>query len=240
MPRTLTDDELDLYGLRSADAGGVLFCGVSEQFAINGVTLQWPRNSKLTWGLDFARLGALSDMDLKDAITAAIKEVTDVCDIPCTFIKDASRANLKIIQTRLDGRSGVLADCQMPHKNAHQDTTQLVMRFDVSEIWGLAVNPSQGMIDFYRTFLHEYLHFKGLAHAPANIRALISAMYSVNVRNLLEPDKAELLRRYPATVKPGTPTPGSGKCLIEKIIVNVDGKRFEASGTASPMQLVEG
>lgn len=237
----------ETFGLRSAVDGGVLFCGVSEeQFAINGVTYQWPRGSHLTWGLGFSRLGSLSDMDVKDVVTAALKEIAEACDVTHEYRKNVNGANFHISTRRLDGPSGVLADCQIPTGNVDVDGTQLLMRLDDSEAWGIFDNPPANKIDLYRVILHEFLHGHGLGHQPTNAGqpALIAPMYSRSIRHLQPADKAELVRRYgrPRNVDPVGPAPTpapAGKCEIESLVIRTpDGKRYSAKGVANPLALI--
>lgn len=242
----ITPELADLYGLRSATEGGGFFCGVEyQEYAIGGVTYRWQPGVKLAWGIAFSRLGVLSDMDCKDAITAALKEISDACDVKHEFISNADRANIKIISTRLDGASGVLADCQLPVGNVTVEGTQLLMRIDDSETWGLFANPPAGKIDFYRVVLHELLHAHGLGHKPANVNepALIAPMYSTQIRSLQKADKGELVRRYGAAKTiptPTTPAAPAGKCEIESLVIKTpDGKRYSAKGVANPLALTE-
>lgn len=207
-----TEENLDLYGMRPASEGGLLFCGVSEeQFAINGTTYQWPRGSQLTWRLDISRLGTLLHATMCDVIDAALKEISESCDIEHSMAKPGQVANLVIISRRLDGQSGVLADCQIPVGNVNPNTS-LLMRFDDSESWVVSEQPGGAEIDFYRVFLHEALHWHGLGHKPVNINdlALIAPVYSRSIRNCQPADKRELVRRYGPRTTPVTPPPDGG------------------------------
>lgn len=208
-----TDKDLDLLGLRPVTEGGLLFCGVSEEaFAINGVTYQWPRGTKITWGLGFSKLGTLSDMDVKDVITAALKEISSCCDFSHAYVPNVNMANLQLYRQTLDGPSGVLADCQIPVGNVNPSTV-LRMRFDDTEGWVISETPGQGQIDFYRVFLHEAEHAHGLGHKPANIAAaaLIAPIYSRTIRSLQPADIAEFVRRYgaPTVAPPVAPPPAA-------------------------------
>lgn len=228
--RDLTPEELELHGMRSAAEGGNLFCGVSEeQFAIAGVTYQWPRGSKLSWGLTFSRLNHLSDMDVKDVVTAAMKEISDCCDITHVYVKNPNAANIYIMLQRLDGASGVLADCEIPVGNVSADMTRLRLRLDDAENWVVSDSPSQGSIDLYRVVLHELEHGHGLGHKPASVdeAALIAPIYSRTLRNLQTADKVELVRRYgpPRVAPPPVPPPTPGAKPVT-VTVEQDGKKW--------------
>lgn len=224
-----TDAELADMGLRSALDGGRLFCGVTaEAFAIGNVTYGWARGSKLTLGLEFSALGKLSDLDVKDAISMALKEVHESSEgIRLEITNSPQLANIYLRRQRLDGAMGVLADCEIPPPGSKADARQLRMRFDDSEGWVINETPGQGQIDFYRVFLHELEHGLGLGHAPANLGqpALIAPTYSRTLRNLQAADKAELMRRYgppapaaPLPTAPPTPVPGGKPVLISGTI----------------------
>ncbi len=243
-----TEAELELYGMRSALTGGILFCGVTEEhFAIGGVTYKWPAGAKLTWALGFSRLGDLDDLTLKGEYTKAFKEISDCCNISHEYTPNPRLANILVNVTRLDGPSGVLADMQIPVGNARADTTQLLGRMDDAEAWGVFENPPANKIDFYRVALHELLHAHGLGHKPNNINepALIAPMYSRTIRHLQAADKAELVRRYgPAKVDPvgpaptPVPVPAGDKLIVEELRVAVGGKRYKLSGSVGALPLI--
>ena len=226
--------DLELYGLRSVLTGGRMFCGVSEeQFAINGTTYKWPGGSHLRWALGFSRLGSLSDLDCKAAVTAALAEISGCCNLTHEYTANPRTANLLATVTRLDGPAGVLAQFQIPVGNVNENT-QLTGQFDDGETWVIDETPAEGGIDFYRVALHELLHGHGLGHRPANIAAaaLISPTYSRTIRHLQDADKAELVRRYgPAkVVPPASPAPApvpGGKAV--NVTIEQDGKRWSGS-----------
>ena len=223
------------------------FCGQHDQgFAIDGRTYSWPPGSHLTWSFNFTRLGSLTADDIRQAITAALTEISNACNVTHEYVENFNAANIKITLQRLDGASGVLADCQIPVGNVSVNKTDLLMRIDDSEAWGLFENPPANKIDFYRVVLHELLHGHGLGHKPDSIPgiALIAPLYSRQVRNLQAADKAELVRRYgPAKVAtmpttPTAPTPGTDKLIVEELRVSIGGKRYKLSGSVGPMQMV--
>lgn len=234
----LSAELAELYGIRSALEGGLVFCGVSEeQFAINGRTYQWPPGAHLTWSLGFSRLGPLSDLDLKQAYTEAFAEIAGCCHVTHEYVSNARVANIIVNVQRLDGPSGVLADMQIPVGNV-LPSTQLQGRIDDSEAWGLFENPPPGKIDFYRVALHELLHAHGLGHKPVDVRepALIAPMYDRSIRNLQPADKAELVRRYgqpKVTATPTTPVPAvpPGVKPPVKLEVTLGGQVWIAEGT---------
>jgi hypothetical protein len=215
-------------------SGGGLFCGVTEEaFAINGVTYSWPRGSRLKWGIAFSRLGELSDMDVKDTIVETLKEISACCDVSHEYVANPNAANLRIETRRLDGQSGVLADCQIPVGNVSTDTTTLQLRLDDSEAWGLYDNPPAGRIDLYRVLLHEFEHGHGLGHKPPSIQlpALISPVYSPVMRHLQAADISELVRRYGAPQLPPPPPAGGPRPVNFKGIgeIEQDGKKWRGN-----------
>ncbi len=224
-------------GIAPATEGGGLFCGVTAQeFAINGVVHQWPRGSNLAWNLAFSRLGKLDDMDLKQAATEALQEIADACDLAFGYTPNPKAANVLCKVVSLDGRNGVLADMGIPVGNVSDTKTQLPGRFDESEAWVISENPQPGQIDFYRVFLHEFLHACGLGHKPTNVPgdALIAPMYSARIRHLCDLDKQELVSRYGVSKKaPSSPVP-EGRPEIQVRVRWPGGKWHVAKGEGKP------
>jgi hypothetical protein len=220
--------------------GGGLFCGQnSEGFAINGVTYQWVKGSKVTWGYDFSRAGTLSYDDMVSATKEFLKEISECCDLFFEHIKNAAIANIKIISVRLDGSSGVLADMEIPPPQSRADSTQLRGRVDDSENWVLADNPPSNTIDFYRTMLHEFEHACGLGHKPPSIKkpALIAPIYSPTMRHLQQADIDELVRRYGVNQSPVIP-PVSGRLPVNyKAVHEIEQSGKKWKGTVSGVLL---
>lgn len=215
--------------LRPVSEGGMIFCACTvEEYSISGVTYSWLPVREITWGVDFSRLGSLSDMDCKDCFTAALKEISACCDFSHKYVANARAANLLITTKRLDGSSGVLADCQVPVGNMTPDS-QLLMRLDDSENWAITEKPRGGEIDLYRVFLHEAEHGHGLGHKPASIQspALIAPLYSPALRNLQAADKSELVRRYGPSkvITPPAPAPQPGAKPVQVVVIQ-DGKQW--------------
>lgn len=242
IPTDLTTLERELTTPLSE--GGGMFCAQnSEGYAINGVTYQWPRGSKLKWGKEFTALGAISSDDVISCIKEFLKEISECCDVFFEYITNPLAANIKLTRMRLDGASGVLADMQIPVGNVSAENSQLLGRFDDSENWVLADNPPANTIDFYRVGLHEWLHAMGLGHKPASVQvpALISPIYSPTMRHLQAADKSELIRRYGVPQTPIAPPPTSGSKPIncsQIITIEQGGKKWKGtlSGVLLPVQ----
>jgi hypothetical protein len=225
----------------SVTAGGVCFCGVTaEKFAINGTRYQWPRGSKLAWGIGFSRLGQLTDMDVKDALAAVFAEISAACDLQFEFVKNFKQANLQYLLAALDGPSGVLAQMQIPVGNVSADRTVLTCEFDDGDSFVNAENPPRGSVDFYRVSLHETLHGLGLGHEPASIKkpSIIAPIYNPSIRHLQPVDKEELQIRYgeaksaptPAEPPVPVPVPGATPIVIENIVTQGD-KKWQSKTT---------
>jgi hypothetical protein len=218
--------------------GGAGFCGVTnESFAINGVVHHWRKGSKLKIALDFDDLGQLRSSQVKEAIEAAVNEIRATTDgLTFELFTPTLSANLVCKLARLDGPSGVLADCQVPMPNANPANTQLTMRIDTGEVWRLFAGSMNGAIDFQRVWLHEFLHGIGLGHKPASISkpALIAPMYSPAIRNLQEADKGEITRRYGGRTTPIAPTPpvvpAPATGIQGEIKITLNGETWSAAG----------
>ena len=232
--------QLDKELSESVANGGGLFCGVVEQaFAIDGVTYQWPRGSKLKWALDSETMakgyGQLKADDIISCIKQFLKNEFDAnCDIQHEFVSNVSIANIILTRHRHDGPSGVLADMQIP-MNARTDSTQLIGRFDISENWVLAENPPAGTIDFERTCKHEWEHAMGLGHRPPSVTkpALIAPLYSPTMRNLQKADIDELVRRYGTPQQAPTPPVGARKPVNYTNVVEIEQNGLKWKGSVS-------
>lgn len=249
---------VNVFDYRHLIAGGFHFCGTSEQpFMINGRRYQWPRKSRLSWNLAFDRLGSLNDGELKDANEFIFREISRVCELDFVYSVNPKTANILVSLDRLDGRSGTLADMQVPVGNVSVQSTQLRGRIDVAEMWGIFDGPGGGKIDYRRTQFHENLHALGLGHKPDSDRrkALIAATYSENLWLLQEADIEELVVRYgardavplpPPKTDPVLPAggfthaikvgvPDGGKVAIE-LNLGIGGKSYRATGNAIEVQ----
>ena len=247
---------VNLEDFRDTIENGFSFCGVTaESFAIDGRRYQWPRNSRLSWCLAFDRLGNLTDMDLKGACEFIFKSIATVCQLDFTYSPNSRSANILVSLDRMDGRSGTLADMQIPMGIVNAGNTQLHGRIDIAESWDIFDGPGGGRIDYRRTQFHEMLHAMGLGHKPDSDKrpALIAPVYSENLWVLQPADIEELQMRYgaretsppPAPAPVPVPTvplsgftqsikvgvPASGKVAID-LNLGIAGKTYRATGNA--------
>jgi hypothetical protein len=193
---------LDLLG--SAANGGILFCAVTQDYAVNGRVYKWPPGSLIRWHLAFDRLGQLGDMDLKQVRAANLAEIAAACDLRFEYTSNPKTANFYGTTARMDGGSGILADQQFPPPGADENT-QLLGRYDLSEAWGIYEDtPPRGRIDYGRVDLHETLHGCGVGHGQMdrNNPALIEPAYNDRIRHLQPRDVEQLVLRHGRSKKP--------------------------------------
>lgn len=200
----------NVYDFRDTISRGFHFCGVSEeQFSVNGKRYQWPRGSKLSWGLAFDRLGQLNDQDLKGMHEQIFREISEVCQLDFFYVANFKTANLMVQLANLDGRGGTLADQQLPVGNVSANT-KLVGRIDISEEFSIFDGPGGGRIDARRMMRHELGgHGLGLGHQPSNDKrpSLLAPMYNENLWLYQPADIEELQIRYGARETPPVPKP---------------------------------
>lgn len=225
-------EALKAMGVQSAVDGGLIFCACnSEAFAINGVTYQWPRDSKLKWSLGFSALGSLNDMDLKGMYTDNFKEIARACNLQFEYVSSPNSANIFTELANMDGRGGVLADMQIPM----QSSQRVNGRIDQLDVWTIAEDVSNtDKIDAKRVTLHELLHACGLGHAPVvrDNPALIEPTYNRQIAHLQPRDIAELQRRYgPPVTAPGEPPAPVNNNVTVEIVVRTADKVVKFSGT---------
>jgi hypothetical protein len=222
-------------------SGGTGFCGVNvQEYAINGVTYAWKRGSKLKIALDFDDLGQLRANQVREIIEAQINQIRAVTDgLSFELFTPTLSANIVCKLARMDGKNGVLADCQVPPPNASPANTQLNMRLDTGENWRYFTSERiDGAIDLGRTWLHEFLHGIGLGHQPQSIQkpAIIQPAYNPLLWLLQDTDKGEITRRYGGRTTPIEPPPAPGAPAELPIRVSIDayGLTYSAAGSAKP------
>ncbi len=228
-------DELDLaaYGISPASQGGLVFCGVTEHYAIDGRRFQWPRGIVVTWALDFARLGELSDLDCKGELQNWADAVMANCGLILAYSSNPRTAHIRVTAEHIDGKSGVLGDMQIPMGSASQ---KLKGRFDTGEPrWTIAANPPAGYIDFGAVGWHEGTHALGLGHRvfDRNNPSLMHAMYQPGIRRFYPPDIAELQLRYGPPTAPPEPPISEGDSLGVDVIITTEAGKFKLEGKAT-------
>lgn len=183
--------------LKPATEGGLLFCPLKEEYAINGRKYQWPRGQLIRWHLGFSRLGQLGTTDLMQAGVETYAKFSAICKIKFEYTSNPKTANFLLTTAALDGPSGVLADMQVPMPGANE-RTQLVGRFD-AEAYGIFDGPSpRGKIHFPLVLLHEGGHGIGSGHAPfdRNDPCVMEGTYNDSLRELQPRDIATFVERY--------------------------------------------
>jgi len=229
-----------MYGIRSATDGGLLFCGVSDQqWAINGVDYKWAVNRGLTWSLGTSKIGAIGEQDLKAVFDQIFNEIADFCDFEVTYSPNHRTANFVVMQRRLDGPGGVLAQHGIPMPGNNQ-FTQVYGEYDDSERFGIfdGPPPQKGMIDIRRTGRHEVSHGGGLGHRPfvrGQSPALMDPTYSDIIYQFQQPDIAEWVRRYGKSKRnnaPLPPAPPVGDSLGVELIIQQADAKFKLEGKA--------
>lgn len=177
---------------------GHYYCGQPDALATG--TLK--RAPQARWWLD-GELSRISRAEMLGPLQAAFDGWSAVADVTGTMAQSASEADLIVRVHRLDGASGVLADCELP------GPTQQRMRLDDSEQWVVHVGAgvAAGAVDLYRVLLHELGHFWGLGHAPQGSDNLMAPTYSRQIWTPRSWETAEMQARYGAPKPRTRPAP---------------------------------
>lgn len=182
--------------------------------APDGRRHQWPKDSVLGWHIGMARLGELSDLDMKGAREETCKEIeANVGRLRFKYNPNPKTANLLAESRAIDSQGMVLAEHEVAFLGqADPSRTQLRGWFDTRDSWTLSEVAVQGKIDWKRTDFHELLHGLGFFHGKTDKSnpALLEPMYSWSIRGLQPRDIEELQFRYDKPVSQPTPVPTPG------------------------------
>ncbi|MEW4569284.1 matrixin family metalloprotease [Tautonia sp. JC769] len=150
---------------------------------------------------------------------------TSVCGIRFEVIPDFDRADIYLIDPRIDGQHGTLADMYLPGPGPVGPPVRCQGRFDRAESWAVHL-PGQSIppraIDLLDVWIHELGHGIGMDHEPGHGQERLNPMYShfphmlSHGRHWVGPkDTATVQRVYgkpaapPPTPEP-PPAPGPG------------------------------
>lgn len=180
------------------------FCRMPERLE----SMESSRPGHALWRLEGeTSLGGVPLGRLKEVIQdAVVTSWAAVAGVDGREAGPGERPDLLIRLARLDGRGGVLADCQLPGPAVQ------LMRVDVGESWvvQLGVRRPDGQTDLWRVLRHEAGHFWGLGHAPRGSRNLMAPVYSDSVDGPTgDWDQSEMQRLH-GPPRPAAPRPPQG------------------------------
>lgn len=131
-------------------------CGCPESFGSGAAVYKLPTLTP-SWYLDGTLPGMARDVFMS-AIGTACKRWESVCGIDFSEAQNVLAATLRITTANL-GRSGILADQQLPY----QGMTQLRMRVNTVIQWTIS-DGSGNAVDLVRVLTHELGHFLACQH----------------------------------------------------------------------------
>lgn len=177
--------------IRMDNPGG--FCGTRDTF--RGPQCKWPQKPTIvTYRLEFA-LPGLTTQQLTQGFLEGIVPWQEEANI-ILEARASGSVNLRVIDVKMDGPHGVLADCQLPC--GLPSDFQLIMRFDNTDVW-----PYDKYVKVAR---HEFGHGLGLGHANARGNIMFPSL-DMNVARLGPDDIAEIAARYGKRTTPIPPPP---------------------------------
>ena len=156
---------------------------------------RWPDNS-VTWCVIQELPGVPLDR-LEAAITWGLDQWAKVCDIKPRKVDTARSARILVGSRRIDGPTGILAECELPC-----GIPQVRLWFDVGERWTSDMTPQERAIVLPDVAWHELGHALGLGHAPQDTQNIMAPVYNWLVTDPGQWDIREAVVRYGRFVSP--------------------------------------
>jgi hypothetical protein len=181
------------------------FCGVNAGVTgfSGGRMCQFPKGHEITITVRESPPG-FRNRDMMDIAEQSMKTWQEVCGVKYRMVT-SGKANITILQRKMDGPFGVLAEAELSCGAA--DNTSLGLWFDSSEKFTTSSNPSSGQIDIVAVCTHEIGHNLGLDHAPRGSDNLMApSIRRSNQRRLGSWDITNSIARYgEPSLTPGVP-----------------------------------
>lgn len=187
-------------------------CGVTANPQARGVLSRWGLK-EVTYSIETALTGAnFSATDYAAIVAEAFAEFPRVCGLRFRPANAGEHVNLVIGAGRgrragFDGRSGVLAWCELPPSDGFKGQLRLMM--DQEEIWAASRGSlPRSAILVVNVLRHEAGHGVGVSHHNAP-NSLMNPTYSESIATFQPADIAELVDRYgqPTASPPAPPPP---------------------------------
>jgi hypothetical protein len=208
----------------------VLICGVPEAFGTGAAQVKLP-SPLVTFRVDAAPPG-ITIAQLQDVLMYAWKGWQDVIGIRVDLHTNTKTDPTQfVIVAQMDGRSGVLADQELPYKPA-----LLRMRLDPSERWSLADKPEGDKISLPTVLRHENGHCLGMQHISADgDKDLMNPTYDPLIYLPQEDDISYGRKLYGGPIPiPAPPSPPGQAPAILPVSVEITayGGTYRAKGNA--------
>lgn len=214
------------------------FCAVPDHVGAASIC-KWGA-THITWCWGRGSYSGLPEEQIHEAFERAVASwCKPRSGLTASYTQNNKTANVLITfghAPPLGSRLGVLAWCELP---CNPNQRQVRMVIDDVEVWTIATNPPQNMVDLERVFKHEFGHGIGIEHiADGN---LMAPTYSSRIPDLMQGDLVAVLARY--AKKPGEdlppPPPPTGEEWKEVAAIGTRGRNFfiRALGKEFPIPL---
>lgn len=190
----------------------IAFCRMPEQIVMDAVCA-WP-DGNITWTAMDSLPGMTDDAFLQN-LGLGFDWWKPYCGVKPSYVESASQARILVYVRKLDGPSGVLAQCELPCGNIKQ----VKMTLDVGETWLSELSPTQRGILLRLVVAHEGGHGYGMGHAPAGSMNIMAPIYNPKIIGAGTWDVEQSVSRYglpvPIPPPPIPPPTGTNKLIIE-------------------------